>query len=65
MNSSGSVTPVKKTAKAAEKYIDLYLAFLSASTLRYIAKAIPIKIPEEPIIWPTLNRAGVQFSKTN
>jgi hypothetical protein len=31
MNSSGSVTPVKKTAKAAEKYIDLYLAFLSAS----------------------------------
>ncbi|MPN44897.1 hypothetical protein SDC9_192464 [bioreactor metagenome] len=64
MNSSGSVTPVKKTANAAEKYIDLYFERLSASTLRYIAKAKPIKIPDEPIICPTLKRAGVQFSNT-
>ena len=65
MNSNGSVTPVKKTASAAEKYIDLYLDFLSGSTLRYIASANPIKIPEEPIICPTLKRAGVQFVNTN
>ena len=65
MNSNGSVTPVRKTANAAEKYIDLYLAFLSGSTLRYIANAIPIKIPEEPIICPTLKRAGVQLCSTN
>ena len=64
MNSSGSVTPVKKTAKAAEKYIDLYLAFYLHRHYDTSPKPSPLK-SEEPIIWPTLNRAGVQFSKTN
>ena len=59
MNSSGSVTPVRKTASAVEMNMDLYLARLSASTRRYIASAMPSSRPVAPIIWPTLKRAGV------
>ncbi|RJG54508.1 hypothetical protein, partial [Streptococcus pyogenes] len=42
------VTPVKKTAAAAEMNIILYVCFLSASTLRYMAKATPINVPVAP-----------------
>ena len=59
MNSSGSVTPVRKTASAVEMNMDLYLARLSVSTRRYIASAMPSSRPVAPIIWPTLKRAGV------
>ncbi|CKE87105.1 Uncharacterised protein [Streptococcus pneumoniae] len=58
MNSIGSVTPVKNTANAADKNIGLYFARFSLSTLRNIAKAIPINAAVEPITCPALKRAG-------
>ena len=58
MNSRGSVTPVRNTASTVERNMDLYCFLLSASTLRYIARAIPVRRPVAPIICPTLNRAG-------
>src|SRR5690625_7200661 len=59
INSIGSVTPVKNTARPADKNIDLYLTRLSLSTLRYIASAIPMSAADDRIICPTLNLAGV------
>ena len=59
MNSSGSVTPVKNTARPADKNIDLYFFFLSSSTFLYIANAAPINEALERITWPNLNLAGV------
>ena len=59
MYSIGSVTPVKNVAAAVEMNIAVYFFFLSGSTLRYMARLIPISVPVAPIICPTLKRAGV------
>jgi phosphotransferase system glucose/maltose/N-acetylglucosamine-specific IIC component len=43
------------------KYKSMYFS----AALAVFLTGVTEQIPEEPIIWPTLNRAGVQFSKTN
>ena len=65
INSIGSDTPVKNTANPADKNIDLYLFFLSASTFLYIAKAIPINDTVEANTCPTLKRAGITVANNS
>src|SRR5690625_1582306 len=58
INSIGSVTPVKNTARPADKNIDLYRSLLSLSTFRYIASEILMSVTEYRIHYMTYSLIG-------